>query len=194
MLLAANKKLVAGLGNPGFRYRHTRHNIGFLVLQKNVLPFFKLKDKKTKSGDLAVSKTVGDREFHFLMPQTYMNLSGKGIAAYMEKNGIPQENLLVVSDDLDLPLGKIRFRTKGSSGGHNGLESIIGSLGSDQFNRLRVGIGRPETHRIPKDHVLEKFKFGERKTLEAVLCRVGDAVRIWLAEGPQAVNDFLSRS
>jgi len=191
--VSPRKKIVVGLGNPGRNYQNTRHNIGFLILEKGVLPHYKLKAKKRWGGDLFSEIEINGAEYHFLMPQTFMNLSGKAIRSYLNRHSIELCDLLVVSDDLDLPLGRVRLRHNGSSGGHLGLESIMQSLGSKDFSRLRVGIGRPHPEKESKDYVLESFSGDERQVLERTLVCATHVVRLWLEEGEKKARDFLSQ-
>lgn len=191
---SAARKLVVGLGNPGPRYKNTRHNIGALVLERILLPELGLKPKKTSHGDLAAEGIATTDEFFFLLPQTFMNLSGQAVASYAKKRSIRHENILVLSDDLDLMFGEIRFRQSGSSGGHRGLESIIGQLGTQDFPRLRLGIGRPEGRHEAKDYVLEKFSEAELTTLNETLEFAAKLVNAWLVEGAQKVHNLISRS
>ena len=132
-----DKFLIVGLGNPGDKYDNTRHNIGF-----DILDFFCKKNESkfesSRLGDLATISVKGRKVF-LLKPTTYMNLSGKSVKYWMKEKNIRIDNLLVISDDLNLPIGKIRFRSKGSSGGHNGLENIEASLNSKDYSRLRIG-------------------------------------------------------
>ena len=169
--------LVVGLGNPGRRYANTRHNAGFLVLDR-----------------LAAAEGIAFREKGeallaewgrgwLMKPLTYMNLSGRAVAPFVRRKGIPLERLLVVHDDMDLPLGRIRLKHGGSSGGQKGVASIIEALGEDGFDRLRIGIGRPPAGVDPVDWVLSPFAPDERAVLERVLEAATEAVRVWEKEG-----------
>jgi PTH1 family peptidyl-tRNA hydrolase len=182
-----------GLGNPGTRYENTRHNIGFTVLQKIVLPHFKLRFKENSGEGLLAKTVLADTEVHFLLPQTYMNRSGEVVSTYLERARISHENLLVIYDDLDLSFGKLRFRASGSSGGHQGMESLIQHLSSGDFNRLRIGIGRPTNEKNVEDYVLEEFTEAEKETLSPLLESAGKVVKAWLDGGPKKARDFLSR-
>ncbi|MBA41897.1 MAG: aminoacyl-tRNA hydrolase [Flavobacteriaceae bacterium] len=158
-----DKFLIVGLGNPGDKYDNTRHNIGF-----DILDFFCKKNESkfesSRLGDLATISVKGRKVF-LLKPTTYMNLSGKSVKYWMKEKNIRIDNLLVISDDLNLPIGKIRFRSKGSSGGHNGLENIESSLNSKEYSRLRIGISNEENKINQIDFVLGRFSDSEYKIL-----------------------------
>ncbi|MDX1270733.1 aminoacyl-tRNA hydrolase [Bizionia paragorgiae] len=168
------KFLIVGLGNIGPKYEHTRHNIGFKILDA----FAKKEDltfTTQKLGDLSTYKLKG-RTFIFLKPSTFMNLSGKAIHYWMEKEKIPLENLLVITDDLNLPFGSIRIKTKGSDGGHNGLKDTQNTLNTTKYNRFRFGISDAFSKGRQVDYVLgewtdeENEKLGERldKSIEVI--------------------------
>jgi len=181
-----------GLGNPGARYENTRHNIGFLVLQRILAPSFGLNFKKDPRG-LSAQTQIGDAEVHFLMPQTYMNLSAEAVAPYLKDLNIPLSHVLVIYDDLDIPFGQMKFRALGSSGGHQGVESLLTSLRLDGFHRLRIGIGRPDPGREAADHVLEEFSEKEARALPGLLKQAGEAIGAWLEGGSKQVRDILSQ-
>src|SRR5688572_25689518 len=176
--------LVAGLGNPGAEYSRTRHNAGFMVVEQ----FGKRFDAVWKDAarfQSRVSRVEADgRKVILCEPQTYMNASGEAIAPLAAYYKIPPERILVVVDDADLPFGQIRLRAEGSSGGHHGLESIEQHLGTRQFARLRVGIGRTERSlREITGHVLGKFGAEEKEVLEKVLERATAQIECYLDEG-----------
>lgn len=158
------KFLIAGLGNIGPKYEHTRHNIGFKLLD-----FVAEKESLTwetaKLGDITSYKKKG-RTFLLLKPSTYMNLSGKAVKYWLEKEKIPLENLLVITDDLNLPFGTIRIKTKGSDGGHNGLKDIQGVLQTTQYNRFRFGISDEFSKGRQVDYVLGEWNEEEEKLLK----------------------------
>mgnify|MGYP000681002036 CR=1 FL=1 len=177
-------RLVIGLGNPGRKYAGNRHNVGFQCLDRLAaawgLSFSRRKHKALLAeGEIAGLKVI------LAKPQTFMNLSGQAVERLAHFYRLPPENILVIYDDLDLPLGKIRLRPKGGSGGHKGMKSIIEHLGTQNFPRLRVGIGRP-THGDPVDYVLSDFAPDQRITMEEVYGRVISAVELWLKEGIEA--------
>jgi len=134
--------LAVGLGNPGEKYRDTRHNLGFQVVDK-VAEFYALRDWKEKFESHFTQGAAGEKKFLLVKPQTFMNLSGRAVQALMRFYKTPLDQLIVITDDLDLEVGRIRLREKGSDGGHRGLRSIIECVGSNEFKRVRIGIGRP---------------------------------------------------
>ncbi len=191
----AGTRLIVGLGNPDEKYRYTRHNWGYLVVEKLI----DLWDVRTRH-DSAVQGLVakGERdgiECYVLLPLTYMNLSGVAVNALVRKKNIALEDVLVVCDDLDLPFGQMRLRAKGSAGGHNGLKSIIASLGSVEFARLRGGIGRPQGREGTVDFVLDGFSAQERKQLPEGLSSAVECCEVWMRHGvDEAMNQFNKRS
>ncbi len=148
--------LVVGLGNPGTEYEKTPHNVGFFVLDL-LIKFLKVSEIHTKFQGEFLRTSVGEVSCLLLKPQTFMNLSGRSVQACAQFYKIPLHQIIVISDDLDLPIGKVRFRNQGGHGGHNGLRSIIECLGSDCFNRIRVGIGRPNHQSAVKNYVLSPW-------------------------------------
>jgi PTH1 family peptidyl-tRNA hydrolase len=161
------KYLIAGLGNMGAEYDYTRHNVGFEVVDY-LAKEFNVSFKNDQLGDLAEFKHKG-RTFVLLKPSTYMNRSGKAVRYWLQKKKIPQKNLLVVMDDLNLPFGKQRLRGKGSDGGHNGLKDINQMLGNNQYARLRIGIG-DEFHKGQQvDYVLGKWSDEEAEKLPEII-------------------------
>jgi PTH1 family peptidyl-tRNA hydrolase len=183
--------LVVGLGNPGAEYARTRHNAGFLVVEE-------LAQRRSASWSfekkfnarLARVEQAG-RKILLAEPQTFMNASGEAVGSLLEFYRVPVERMLVVVDDADLPLGGIRLRPQGSSGGHHGLESIERRIGSREFARLRVGIGRKDGRREITNHVLGRFAPEELVLLEKVLGRAADQAECWAADGlAKAMNQF----
>lgn len=173
-------KLIVGLGNPGRKYRNTRHNIGFMVVDELLARHgFKLDRKKFK-GDYCMEVLNGQKVI-FLEPQTYMNLSGNAVRPLMDYYGVETENLLVIYDDLDLPTGKIRLRAKGGHGGHNGMRSLIEHLGTKDFNRIRFGVGRPENAMPVVDYVLQRFAKEEQDVIQASIEKSADACEEWIS-------------
>ena len=169
------KFLIAGLGNIGFDYVNTRHNIGFDIADRFASEF-DTTFNNDKYADVADVKHKG-RQFTVIKPTTYMNLSGKAVRYWMEKLKIPTENVLVIVDDLALPLGRIRLRKKGSDGGHNGLKSITALLQTNQYPRLRVGIGDEFAKGRQVDYVLGKWTEGEQKQLPEVIKNAVEAIK-----------------
>jgi PTH1 family peptidyl-tRNA hydrolase len=176
--------LVAGLGNPGAEYSRTRHNAGFMVVEQFGRRFgVEWKDASRFQSRLSRIE-VGERKVILCEPQTYMNASGEAIAPLAAYYRVPPGRMLAVVDDADLPLGQIRLRAEGSSGGHHGLESIEQHLGTRQFARLRVGIGRTERDvREISGHVLGKFSADEKEVLQKVLERAAAQIECYLDEG-----------
>jgi PTH1 family peptidyl-tRNA hydrolase len=191
-LSSKEKKLVVGLGNPGARYKTTRHNIGFLVLEEGKILGTSLLFKKDRRLGCVANLETDELQVTFLLPQTYMNRSGAPVKRCLESLELDSNQLLVISDDLDLPLGKVRFRQKGSSGGHRGLESIQASLQTDNFRRLKLGIGRPEGRGETVDYVLEPFSKEEGLLAGNAIKNASIVVDEWLLGGDQAARDKLS--
>ncbi|MDA8194406.1 MAG: aminoacyl-tRNA hydrolase [Thermaerobacter sp.] len=178
-------RLLVGLGNPGDKYRHTRHNVGFMTVDRLALRLGLV----FRAGPRAlVAQSSG---FWIMKPQTFMNLSGEAVAPFMRKRGIVPDQIVVVGDDLDLSLGQLRIRERGSSGGHNGMQSVIHALGTDEFCRLRIGISRPPADHAVIDWVLSRFSAGEGEVLEQVLHRAADALEHMVLQGcGSAMNRF----
>jgi len=183
--------LIVGLGNPGAEYANTRHNAGFLVVEKLASRWkADWSNERRFLGQIAQSECVGKRVL-LCQPQTFMNLSGESVGALMQFYRLPLERLLVVVDDADLPLGEIRLRPGGSSGGHHGLESVEQHLASREYARLRIGIGRRDAERKIVGYVLGRFDAVETALLEKVLDRAADQAECWLSAGIQkAMSQF----
>ncbi len=183
-----NCKLIVGLGNPGKKYECTRHNIGFLVAERLVDRLGGSFKKKNSYAQLAEIKR-DEGSLIIVRPTTFMNLSGQGVKELVGRYDVfLAKELLVILDDADLEFGRLRFREKGSSGGHQGLESIIEMLGTTTFHRLRIGVGRPrEKSAELKDYVLDPFSKEEKKELSSILDRASEACFLWLEKGSQAV-------
>lgn len=192
-------RLVVGLGNPGSKYEGTRHNVGFMVLnrlaQREGFSF----RQQSKLHGFAGESGIGASRLRCLMPQTYMNDSGRAIRAALDWFGFGPEQLLVLVDDMDLPLGRLRLRAKGSAGGHNGLRSTIQHLGTQEFPRLRIGIGAPAENPAERrartvSHVLGPFSKAEQPCLDAVLDEVLDGLdriqRLGLELAGNRLNGF----
>lgn len=183
-------KLFVGLGNPGKKYEGTRHNIGFAVIDKLSerlnIPLNMLKHK----GQLGVGHVDGEKVF-LLKPLTYMNLSGESVRSVVDYYHIDTADIVVIYDDLDLPVGRIRLRQKGSAGGHNGMKSIIHHLGTQEFNRIRVGINRPSDGTAVVDYVLSPFTKEEQEILVDVVNTCAEACE-QAVKRPflQVMNDF----
>lgn len=181
---SAGVKLIVGLGNPGSQYEQTRHNVGFMVLDALA---GRLGTQIKRRRFNAMTEEVADapQKLLLLKPQQFMNRSGRCVADAAGFYKIGAENILVVTDDLALEVGRLRMRPKGSSGGHNGLKDIIAALGTDAFARLRIGIGS-RGNREAADYVLSKFAPEERPLIEQTVQTAADAVLCWIRQGVQA--------
>lgn len=183
--------LIVGLGNPGPEYAGTRHNAGFMVVDRLLagFPAGRFEERHTASSSVWAGRFRG-RALLLQKPLTFMNLSGQAVALLARRCEITPESILVISDDLDLPVGRLRLRNGGADGGHNGLKSIIAELGSASFRRLRIGIGRPKPGETV-DYVLSKFEGEEERRFDASLAAAVEAVRAVLAGGmARAMNRF----
>jgi peptidyl-tRNA hydrolase, PTH1 family len=185
-------KLVAGLGNPGSRYEGTRHNLGFAVVDL-LAGRWGIEVARQKFNAWVGDGTAGGQRVVLLKPLTFMNLSGQAVQAAVAFHKLSLEDLLVVSDDLDLPVGQIRLRASGTSGGHKGLESIIQLLGSNEFARLRIGIGRAGRDEVVA-HVLSGISPEEEALTDAAVRRAADAVECWLTDGVTAAMNRFNRT
>lgn len=191
-------QLIVGLGNPGTKYDQTRHNIGFVAIDALARTWqINLSENRKFQGIFGEGRAVSDK-MRLLKPTTFMNLSGQSIRAVMDWYKLPAEAVLVVYDDMDLPLGKIRLRQSGSAGGHNGMKSAIAHLGSQNFPRLRIGIGAPKKGEPDKQvisHVLGRFSSSEERILPEVLSLIRDAVDMSLKQGiPKAMSLYNNRT
>ncbi len=183
--------LVAGLGNPGKRYERTRHNVGFDAVEelarRGGQPF---RRSWRFPGQLAEVREDAHRLL-LLKPRTYMNRSGQALAPVMRRKGLALSDLIVIVDDTDLECGRIRIRRRGGAGGHNGLKSVIAALGSDDFIRLRIGVGGRPEERDMVDHVLSGFAPDERRVVDEAVVRAGDAVWCVIRDGVEyAMNRY----
>ena len=192
-------RLVVGLGNPGKKYSDTRHNIGFIALERLAEREGFGFRQQVKLHGLLGEVGVGDQRIRFLLPQTYMNASGRSIRAAIDWFDLQPAQLLVLVDDMDLPLGRLRLRAQGSAGGHNGLKSAIQHLGTDQFARLRIGIGAPgrtseERRARTVSHVLGNFSGDEGPMVELVIDEVISGLdsiqRFGLERAGNRINGF----
>lgn len=180
--------LIAGLGNPGREYRDTRHNVGFMVAdelaRRHGLEFG---TAPSQVPDTLLVKVFAATPFLLAKPLTYMNRSGDAVAALAQYYGVEPAQVLVVVDEVALPFGRLRARPGGSAGGHNGLKSIVDRLGTTEFPRLRLGVGRGDARRNLADYVLSKFEADERDGLEGFIARAADAAALFAVEGIAAV-------
>ena len=191
-------KLVVGLGNPGAEYRETRHNVGFMVVDELAHRWGLAHQWREAFDGLVVRGAVGAEAVWLMKPLTYMNLSGRAVAGLAGFYKVPPADILVVTDDVALPVGRLRARRSGSSGGHNGLRSLSAELGTDDYPRLRVGVGRGEIRGADGQviarpdmvqHVLGRFRPDERTTVEAAVQRAADASALFVAEDIGRVMD-----
>jgi len=189
-------KIVVGLGNPGTAYARNRHNVGFRCVNHFARLHsirFDHKQCRARTG----TGLAGSQALLLARPMTFMNLSGASVACLVSRHRVPLSDVLVIYDDLDLPLGKIRLRQSGGSGGHKGMNSIVAALGSEEFPRIRIGIGRPRTEDEGFDseavvnHVLSGFSAEEERAIRPVIDRVSQAIDCWLIDGIEAtMNRF----
>ena len=184
--------LVVGLGNPGGRYARTRHNVAWQVLDELAARHGASRLDGTPAYRARLVRP-GGRDVALLEPLTFMNLSGEAVGQWSDRHGLDAGELLVVSDDVYLPLGMLRLRAGGSSGGHRGLESIEAVMGHRDYARLRVGVGAAESSAELREHVLEEFAPEEQPVLEEAVRRAADAVECWLAEGTLAAMNRFNR-
>lgn len=174
--------LIVGLGNPGRGYRHHRHNVGFMLLDQ-LAHDLDVRFARRKAKALIADSRLDGRQAILAKPQTYMNLAGQSVAPLVRFFQVPLIQLLVVCDDLDLPRGVLRFRPGGGSAGHRGLRSIFDALGSQDFPRLRIGIGRPPGSMDPADYVLEDFDPDERAVIDAAIARGIEGITLFVSQG-----------
>lgn len=185
--------MVVGLGNPGFKYAGNRHNVGFHCLDRLAEKYDLVFDKKQLDAEVAMGRIAGRRAI-LVKPQTFVNASGEAVGAVARFFKVDMGDVLVIYDDLDLPQGTTRLRPRGSSGGHNGIKSVIDHLGTQGFPRVRVGIGRPPGRMAPKAYVLQDWGEAERAEMEEVYDRVVSAVEAFIRQGiKEAMNQFNAR-
>lgn len=182
--------LLIGLGNPGREYKDSRHNFGFMLVDRLCVRL-NARGMKMQSKAIVISATHEERKLILAKPQTFMNLSGQSVQGLAHFYKIPLTNIMVLSDDLDLPFGTIRIRASGGPGGQRGMASIIEHLGTQDFPRLRLGIGRPPGRMDAADYVLQDFSRADLKNLSDVLDRAADAALTFVTEGLNAaMNKF----
>lgn len=183
-------KLIVGLGNPGLEYHGTPHNIGFEVaeaLREQANASWK-RERRWKAQLTKIN--LGGQPVLLLQPQTFMNLSGQSVAPVAQYFGVKPEEILIVSDDVNLPLGRIRMRPHGGTGGHLGLASVTDSLGTDRYARLRIGVGRGEGHRSLKGFVLSKFPSEQQLQVSQAVNTAVEAAQEWVSNG---INEAMNR-
>ena len=182
--------LLVGLGNPGREYKDNRHNLGFMVVDRLVVRL-NARGMRVQSKAIVINTTADGSRVILAKPQTFMNVSGASVQGLLHFYKIPLENLLVMYDELDLPFGTLRIRPGGGPGGHNGLTSVIERLGTEDFPRLRVGIGRPPGRMDPAAFVLQDFSRGDQILLSEVLDRASEAALAFVSQGLNgAMNKF----
>ncbi|MFC3040981.1 aminoacyl-tRNA hydrolase [Virgibacillus xinjiangensis] len=185
-------KCIVGLGNPGKKYESTRHNAGFMVIDELLKRHGWELNKKKFNGYYAMEHLDAEKVI-LLKPQTYMNLSGQSIRPLIDYYGIEPEDVLVIYDDLDLPTGRIRLRQKGGHGGHNGIRSTIDHLGTKEFKRIRIGVGRPDDSTSVIDYVLGSFPKAELEEVDSSIQKAADACEAWIGDSfPVVMNKFNS--
>ena len=181
-------QLIVGLGNPGREYRDTPHNVGFMVIDEVVRRHgLTLAPAPSQVPDAVMAKRYGERSLLVAKPLTYMNRSGDAVAGLARYYDVGLDEILVVVDEAALPFGRLRARARGSAGGHNGLQSVIERLGTTEFARLRLGVGRGDGMQDLSSHVLGAFESGQRPALEEFITRGADAAEMFAAEGIEAV-------
>ena len=186
-------KLIVGLGNPGREYRDTRHNVGFMVVDEIARRHgIDWTSGPSQIAETLVAKRFGDEPVMVAKPLTYMNNSGDAVAGLVRYFDVNHDDLIVVVDEAALPFGRLRARARGSAGGHNGLKSIIERLGTTEFSRLRLGVGRGDGRRDLADHVLARFERGEQADLETLITRAADAAEMFAAEGISKVMNVFN--
>ncbi len=182
--MGTTEYLIVGLGNPGREYEGTRHNVGFLTVDE-LAARQNLSLKKVKHRALTDMARFGEHKVLLMKPQTYMNLSGQSVGEAARFHKIPPERILVITDDTDLPPGKLRLRRRGSAGGHNGLKSLIAHLGTDEFPRIKIGVGaKPHKDYDMAAWVLGRFEPADRALMKEAILQAADAATLLLAEGP----------
>lgn len=185
-----NTFLIAGLGNPGREYRDNRHNVGFMLIDR-IAVRLNARGMKVQSKAIVMDAKYEERKLILAKPQTFMNLSGQSVQGLAHFYKVPFTNLMILSDDLDIPFGTIRIRASGGPGGQRGLGSILEQLGTKDIPRLRIGIGRPPGRMDPAAYVLQDFSRDEVKFLSEVLDHGADAVLAFVTHGlNKAMNDF----
>lgn len=183
--------LVIGLGNPGPQYAKTRHNIGFMVadlLADRLGAAFKV---HKRSGAEIVTSTVGQRQVVLAKPRTYMNESGRHVGPLAKFYSVPPAHIIVIHDELDIDFGRIRLKLGGGEGGHNGLRSVANALGTKDFQRVRIGIGRPPGRKDPAAFVLEVFTAAERKEVPAICEQAADATELLIETGLESAQNLV---
>ncbi len=187
----ADRYLIVGLGNPGREYRANRHNAGFMLLDRLVERHKWMAFTKRQGKALITTATLGQSALVLAKPQTFMNLSGEAVSPLLRFYDLPLERLLVIVDEIDLPLGTLRLRPDGGSAGHNGMRSIIEQLGTETFPRLRLGVGRPSGVKAAAGYVLKDFRGEDLESMNLTLDKAADTVECFVRDGIiTAMNRF----
>jgi peptidyl-tRNA hydrolase, PTH1 family len=186
-------KLIVGLGNPGIEYQFTPHNLGFLTIDR-IANNLGIEIRNRQCQALTARATIGSEAVVLAKPETYMNLSGLSVRELATEHQVDvKSDLIVIYDELDLPLGTIRIRQRGSSAGHNGMESVLGALGTDEFLRIRLGIAPDRKITDGVKYVLTPFRKGQLKAVDEILDAAADAVDVVVKEGPAAAMNRFNR-
>jgi PTH1 family peptidyl-tRNA hydrolase len=181
-------KVIVGLGNPGPRYKDTRHNVGFQTLEE-LARRHPVQRQESRFDAIIAHLQIKQEKVFLLKPLTYMNLSGKAVRALIAYYKIDLRDIIVIYDDMDLPVGNLRIRSAGGTGGHRGMTSLVENLGTREFARIRIGIGRPPHEAI--DWVLGRFSPEEKPLISNAVARAADAVETWIANGiEKAMNEY----
>ncbi|MCH7990326.1 MAG: aminoacyl-tRNA hydrolase [Planctomycetes bacterium] len=184
-------KIVVGLGNPGSQYEKTRHNVGFLVLAELAKRFFGETTRRKFDAEFVELFIAGEKTL-LVAPMTFMNDSGRPVSQYVSFYNLPAEDLLVVCDDMNLETGRLRLRAGGSAGGQNGLKDIIRRLGTEEFPRLRIGIGRPPGRMSGSDYVLGRFTKDQTEIVQDAVPNAADGVESWIANGIESAMNSVN--
>ena len=178
----SERYLIVGLGNPGKKYENTRHNIGFWCIDE-LARRWNISNAKTEKRAITMDGIIRDKRVMLVKPQTYMNASGEAVRGLVDFYRVPVENVIVAYDELDLPLGTLRLRLKGSAGGQKGMKSVISHLNTPEVNRVRIGISRPPGRMDAAAYVLKPFAGDDAITARIAVDRAADAIETWLVEG-----------
>ncbi|GAA4722317.1 aminoacyl-tRNA hydrolase [Brevibacillus fulvus] len=183
-------KIIVGLGNPGKKYEDTRHNVGFMTIDK-ISEQWGIPVQQAKFRALVGEGRIETEKVLLVKPQTYMNLSGESVAEILHFYKRTADDILVIFDDMDIPLGQVRLREKGSAGGHNGIKSIIQHVGTQEFRRIKIGIDHPLPGRSVSDYVLQSFAGSERPVIDDAVALAAKAVGMWMNESfPRVMNQI----
>lgn len=185
-------KLIVGLGNPGDEYKQTRHNVGFMVIDE-LASVYNIAVNKKRYKSFFGKGSINDIEVILAKPQTFMNLSGDSVAQMVKGFNLSADDLIIIYDDMDTDIGRLRIRDKGSHGGHRGIKSIINAIGTDSFIRIKIGIGRPHAGMDSSDYVLSNFKKDELPILKEVKKRASDALLFLIKDDTVAAMNRFNR-